>query len=263
MTGFDDTHHVHLRPGVPADLAPCVLRWEGFRDLHARPFTHLMPADTFVPLILNFGDPYHIHAGHRPTDTGLHDTFVAGLTDRFTVVRSAGSIYCMQVDFTPLGARAFLHLPLNEIAGQVVSLQDLLGRAGRDLAERLAACGSWPDRFALLEHFIRHRVAEGPAPSALVGQAMRRIMTSSGRVRVGVLADSLDISREHLARRFAADVGISPKAFARIIRFRHAEESLRQGRAAAVEIAIDAGYADQAHMSREVRRMSGLPPGDL
>lgn len=263
MAETDNVPPDHLQPRVPADLTPHIVAWGGFEELQATPFTHLMPAGTFLPLIINFADPYHIHAGHRPGATGSHDTFVAGLIDRFTVVRSAGPIHCVQVDFTPFGARGFFRLPLNEIAGQVVSLQDLLGQAGRDLVARLADCGSWPERFTLLASFIRHRIASGPQPSATVGHAIRQIIETGGQARVGLLAGTLDISREHLARRFAADVGISPKAFARIIRFERATAHLSGTPVSIAEIAFDTGYADQAHMTREIRRMAGVTPGDL
>lgn len=263
MADTDSVPPSQLNPCVPADLVPHIITWGGFEELQATPFIHLMPAGTFLPLIINFADPYQIHAGHRPGESGSHDTFVAGLIDRFTVVRSAGPVHCMQVDFTPFGARAFFHLPLNEIAGQVVSLHDLLGRAGRDLVAQLAVRGTWPDRFALLARFIRHRIAAGPQPSATVRLAMRQIIETGGQARIGLLASNLDVSREHLARRFAADVGISPKAFARIIRFQHAAAHLSRNGISTAEIAFDTGYADQAHMTREVRRMTGVTPGAL
>ncbi|WP_281016303.1 MULTISPECIES: helix-turn-helix transcriptional regulator [unclassified Minwuia] len=250
-------------PPLPADLRPFLVRWAGFADMAAPPFTHRMPATTFLPLIINFADPYLIHAGHRPGAEAAHHTFTAGLIDRFTVVRSVGPVHCVQVDFTPAGARAFFRIPLTEITGQVVSLADLLGQDGRDIVERLALCGNWPERFRILEQFLRERILPGARQSAAVMQALRAIEASAGTARISRLAQELDISREHLTRRFSAEVGIAPKAYARIVRFENALQQLQDGSDNVAAIAHGTGYADQAHLTREFARMAGTTPGQV
>lgn len=255
--------HMHASPPVPRDLQCHLVRWAGFADLSARPFIHHMPADTFIPLIINFADPYLLHAGHRPDAAASHRTFTAGLIDRFTVVRSAGAVHCMQVDFSPAGARAFFRLPLSEITGEVVGLDTLLGQAGRDIVEQLALCRDWRGRFTILEQFLRLRLRQGPAQSAAVGAALSLIEAHRGQLRIADLARHLEISREHLARRFAADVGIGPKAYARIVRFQQAMHGLRASGDSPAAIAHDSGFADQAHMIRDVKRMAGFTPLQL
>lgn len=247
-------------PPLPNDLRPFLVRWAGFADMAAPPFTHRMPATTFLPLIINFADPYLIHAGHKPDTQAAHHTFTAGLIDRFTVVRSLGPVHCVQVDFTPAGARAFLRVPLTEITGHVVSLADLLGQDGRDIVEKLALCGGWPERFRILEQFLRRRILPGPRQSAAVLAAVREIETSGGKARISGLARQLDISREHLTRRFSAEVGIGPKAYARIVRFENALRHLQDGSDTVAAIAHETGYADQAHLTREFGRMAGTTP---
>lgn len=250
-------------PPLPADLRPFLVRWAGFADMAAPPFTHQMPATTFLPLIINFADPYLIHAGHMPGAEAAHHTFTAGLIDRFTVVRSLGPVHCVQVDFTPAGARAFFRIPLTEITGQVVNLADLLGQDGNDIVEKLALSGSWRQRFRILEQFLRQRILPGPRQSAAVVAAIRVIERSAGRTRISGLAQQLDISREHLTRRFSAEVGIGPKSYARIVRFETALQHLQDGSDSVAAIAHDAGYADQAHLTREFGRMAGTTPARL
>jgi len=247
-------------PPLPADLRPFLVRWAGFADMAAPPFTHRMPATTFLPLIINFADPYLIHAGHEPDTEAAHHTFTAGLIDRFTVVRSLGPVHCVQVDFKAAGARAFFRIPLTEITGHVVSLANLLGQDGDDIVEKLALCTCWRQRFRILEQFLRQRILPGPRQSSTVVEALRVIETSAGTTRISGLARALDISREHLARRFSAEVGIGPKAYSRIVRFENAMQRLQDGPDSVAAIAHETGYADQAHLTREFGRMAGTTP---
>jgi methylphosphotriester-DNA--protein-cysteine methyltransferase len=79
--------------------------------------------------------------------------------------------------------------------------------------------------------------------------------------RVAEVADDLGLSARQLQRRVAEAVGYGPKALARILRFRRLQTlAVRQPAEALVDLALDAGYADQAHMTAEVTRLAGLSP---
>lgn len=88
-------------------------------------------------------------------------------------------------------------------------------------------------------------------------------MGTGGAVLIAVLVRELGCSRRHLAARFGEDVGMTPKAYARLLRFERAVERLRGGDAALGRIAADCGYADQAHFSRELRAFAGATPTTL
>jgi transcriptional regulator GlxA family with amidase domain len=92
-----------------------------------------------------------------------------------------------------------------------------------------------------------------------VAQAWRRTRLSRGRLRVEGLADEVGWSRKRLWSRFRAQLGVSPKVAARLVRFDHAAHLLAAGRAPA-EVAVGCGYADQPHLHREVRAFAGLTP---
>lgn len=107
-----------------------------------------------------------------------------------------------------------------------------------------------------------HRVAAGLAgpemPHAL-DQALRLVHLTGGRTTMAALARTLGISPRHLGRLFHDWVGLPPKTYAALIHFHRAARLLQDGlspRAAALE----AGYADQPHMTRAFRRFAGFPP---
>jgi AraC-like DNA-binding protein len=96
---------------------------------------------------------------------------------------------------------------------------------------------------------------------AAVMRAVFAIVHAQGQVAIGRLAQDCGLSERHLRRRFVAAVGLSPKELARIRRLRASlVEALADPQRRWVELAAACGYADQAHLVREYRRLSGLAP---
>jgi AraC-like DNA-binding protein len=153
-----------------------------------------------------------------------------------------------------------LGLPLAELRDLRLPLEELWGDAAARLEERIA--GAPPgERRQLLEHAVRPRAPElRPDPLVLESLSLLGRRGSS----VAELCRALAISERALLRRFDRAIGYGPKKLDRILRFRRflrSRGSLRaEGLAAA---AAELGYADQAHLTRECRRLSGLTPGEL
>jgi AraC-like DNA-binding protein len=154
----------------------------------------------------------------------------------------------------PGAGGAALGVAAEELRDVRVPLADLWGRAGRELGERAAA-----DPLALARA-LRPRLAAS-ALDLRVLEAARRLVREPA-VPVPALAAAVDLGERHLRRRFAAAVGYGPKTFARVIRFRAALGRIRAGEPLA-SAALAAGYADQAHMTRELVALSGSTPGAL
>ncbi len=193
-------------------------------------------------------------------------SFAAGLTDGPTTVRHEGTARAIQVDLSPLAGRALLGVPGGELAGQPAELGDLVGGEAGFLVERLAEAPGTAARAAIVDAALlrRLRQASGAAAAPVapdVARAWNLLQRSRGRLRVEALAAELRCSRRHLARRFAAEVGLGPKAVGRILRLEHAQALWH--RAPLAEVAAGAGYADQAHLSREVQVLTGRSPAAL
>lgn len=99
------------------------------------------------------------------------------------------------------------------------------------------------------------------APAALA--AIDRIHSSSGRTSVALLAQELRVPERTLRRQVHDAIGLTPKQFASVMRFQRTMRLLDSGKQGSLaEIAIEGGYSDQAHMTREFRRHGGFTPGD-
>ncbi|GGN52661.1 transcriptional regulator [Actinoplanes lobatus] len=167
------------------------------------------------------------------------------------------------VGLTPAGMSALLGgIPPRELAGRAVPLADVLGRADAALAEHLAGAPTWAARFRRLDTWLTARLDPNLPEDPLVTAAWWRLQRGTGRARVGAVAAGLGVGRRHLEVAFQRALGLSPGTVARIARFQRAVGLVAAG-APLSRAAADAGYADQPHLTRDMRALAGLTPGSL
>jgi AraC-like DNA-binding protein len=214
-----------------------------------------------VPLIINFGSPYRIGLGRSPNRRDRIGSFAAGLFAGPVIMDSEGDAQCVQVNFTPLGGRLFFARPMSELANSMVPLDDLGDREVNEIALRLAELNSWEARLDLVERFVAERLAGAGATNPAIGWALAVMMRTGGQIRIGSIAGKLDWSRRRLVEQFREDIGLPPKAVARIVRFT-AARSMAEASSHPdwADIAAACGYADQPHLVREFAELAGASP---
>ncbi|XIA65758.1 helix-turn-helix domain-containing protein [Bradyrhizobium sp. TZ2] len=231
----------------------------GYRETARGRFSQRETASLVVPLIISFGTPFLIALGREPDAADRQPSFAAGLYAGPVLIESDGGAECVQVDFTPLGAYRFFGGAVVDLAARMVDIGDLLGREGRQLREQLGATSGWQNRFDLVEDFVADRTDHLPSPE--IEFAYRRLARTTGGARINALAKEIGWSRKHLVNRFRSELGLAPKPVARIMRF---HEACRLARTGGVRgwagIAVESGYADQAHLAREFSALAGEPP---
>ena len=156
-------------------------------------------------------------------------------------------------------------IPLHELTDRTSDLDDLLGLAAAELAERCAGVGSGIERVRLTVTWLRRRLlgdAAFPAdPAAL--RVAARIADTAGRASIAALRDETGLSDGRLVSLFRQQVGVTPKRLARIHRFHHALGLVTGAGAPLARVATEAGYYDQPHMNAEFRALAGLTPRQL
>ncbi len=246
---------------IPADLDGLVARMTGYQENGQALSLAPEIAAMVVPLVISFSDPFEIALGRVPTSSDSYASFTSGLYPGFVMINSTGAAQCIQVDFTPLGAHRFFGLSMSEISSRMVTLEDLGDADVLELRQRLADMNDWNSRLALVEDFVRSRIRSTERDTAAVAWAYEAIVSRCGNTRIRHLADELDWSRKHLNDRFRELIGVSPKTVARMARFNRAVELAGSGTNGWADIAFAAGYADQAHLTREFREFAGTTPG--
>jgi AraC-like DNA-binding protein len=168
----------------------------------------------------------------------------------------------LMVRLPPLGAYRLLGPAVSEIGGTLVGLDDIVGADARRLCEQVQSARTWKARGRLLDDFLLDRAIRGPQPSPEVSRAWRLLTRSGGRSTIRDLARQVSWSHKHLITKFKQQIGVTPQLAARMVRlstvWRHLDREQSWAR-----IAAECGYADQAHLTREVRRFTGTTPGAL
>ena len=253
------------RLGVPAGPLRGHVAYHGYDLRGALPGTHRGLPSPSLTLVVTFGEPLTmLDATGTPI---TRRSVLGGLHTVAETIVHRGRQSGVHVVLDPLAARALLGRPAAELHGVTADTDAVLGAAGRELAERVDAADGWDARFAALDTVLGRAMARAPRPTVAdeVRHAWRRLVGSGGRTGVRDLADEVGWSDRHLGQRFRAELGVGPKAAARMARFDVARRRLA-GRAAAghplalAELAADAGYADQAHLAREFRDFAGCSP---
>lgn len=233
------------------------VRMAGFRgcarstlELHVVPYPELT-------LFVDFGDALLVDDASGRQQRG---SIVVGLAPG-NVRGCAREADCLQIRFSPPVAHAVFG-DSSELGGTVVGLEDLWGSEAARFQEQLREAGSWEARFALARAMLGRRCEAGRRLDPEVGFAWRRMAGSGGQARVEYLADEVGWSRKRLWSRFRAQVGLTPKQAAKLIRFDHAVRRLAAGHSAA-STAADGGFVDQSHLCRDVKDFTGLTPATV
>jgi AraC-like DNA-binding protein len=186
---------------------------------------------------------------------------VAGPQSRHTWRPVDAPLQAFGARFHPGAAPALLRVPARELVDAYVPLEAIEPALARRLDARLAYARDAHEAFAALEEELMRSLDDAGEPDALLRTATR--LLGDGSATVADVAKQVYVSERQLERRFAERVGYGPKTFQRIVRFQRAVGQIRRGGVALARAAASAGYADQAHMTRESRRLAGLSPRQL
>ncbi|MFJ1704705.1 helix-turn-helix domain-containing protein [Kitasatospora sp. NPDC088346] len=263
--------HPLLRPGVHG--------YRGIRLALRRPRRRLELPTGEVTLFLGLDHRIRIHepaatrsAADGPPAAGVrsaavrsasYGSLLSGPRTRASTGEHDGELFGVEVVMAPWAAYRLFGLPMAELAGRAVELDAVLGdRAARTLTAGLTAAPDWPQRFAALDVALCRLGGPGPDPAPQVLGAWGELVRTAGLVSIRRLAEDSGWSWRRLDRAFQEQVGLGPKAVARVLRLRHCLRLTSQGRPPA-EVAAVTGFYDQAHLCREFRAMTGLSTGQF
>jgi AraC-like DNA-binding protein len=197
-------------------------------------------------------------------DRAFESSFVSGLQQRPLSVVSPADSAMAGVRLRPAGVAAFLRDTPAAIAGAVVELDAVLGPEVERLREQIATTRDLRRRALLLAAAVARRLDAAPPLSPAVRFALAALHASRGGAPVRDLVRASGYSHRWVTERFRAEVGLAPKAYARVVRFEHAFERLAGAeRVRWAEFALDCGYYDQAHLVREFRALAGATPTEV
>ncbi|MDX2934297.1 helix-turn-helix domain-containing protein [Streptomyces ipomoeae] len=252
------------RPWHPG-LRPFLRSYVGYWEAVTSPYEAQLVPTGCATLLINLAEPFSQvrRLGLPGGSSGSIGSLVVGLEDRPAICVHPGGQEAIRVEFTPLGAYRLFGMPMSELTNLAIEIRDVLGPEAGELVERLASTRDWAARFDLLDAALLARLGRGPEPTPEVGHAWRLLAGSAGATPIARIAAEVGWSQGYLIRRFTQQIGLTPKASARVLRFRHAVAMLNRGVASLTEISTACGFYDQAHLNREFRAIAGITPGRI
>ncbi len=163
------------------------------------------------------------------------------------------------VHFKPGGARPFFGVPAGALEDHVLPLEAVWGRAADTLRSRMLEAPNDRARVDVLEDALLEH-ARGPLGVSPLLRAALVAFEDQALSSVAAVRARFDLSAKRLLQLFNDEVGLGPKAYWRVRRFRAAMAHLDRGNLSGAAVAAALGYADQAHFIREFRAISGGPP---
>ncbi|UPK76295.1 AraC family transcriptional regulator [Nocardioidaceae bacterium SCSIO 66511] len=244
----------------------------GYRATAQTPSLHRGVPSPSLTFIVNLDTPIvaGTHAGaDRDGTAQAYDNILGGLhlhaAYLFQPDRQAG----VQLAINPMRARAILGVPAAELSDIANDAASVVGDGLLQLRERIGNEPDWSARFDALSAYLVDRVSAAPsfaAPRTEVLAAWRWMIEHCGRGRMDDLSQYVYLSGRQLTKLFHAELGMTPKAANRLIRFHFAryaiQESAAAGRVQLADVAHRTGYYDHAHLTREFRSFMGCSPSD-
>lgn len=189
----------------------------------------------------------------------LPTSVITGLRKSPRFLSYAEETACLLVIFKEGGAAAIFKEPLHELFSKSLSLNEIIPASQLELVEeQLAEANDNKQRVAIVERFLLSRLDDRRADH-MIAAAIQKIKLASGNIKVRDLANDMAISLDPFEKRFRRVTGISPKQFADTVRFRNLINQF-SSTGSLTELALEAGYFDQAHFIKDFRTFTGMSP---
>ena len=195
-------------------------------------------------------------AGHRSAEgsvSGAHSTSV--------ILDTSSSLSMIGVRFKPGSGFAFFDVPAGELHNLTVSLDTLWGHDAEWLREELYRAANPQRRFLVLEKFLLRHFRPLSEHTSAVQIALRMFHNSHHYVPVARVVEQTGLNAARFIAAFRDQVGLTPKVYARITRFRRVISKIPAAtRVDWTSIALNCGYFDQAHFNHDFRAFTGMTP---
>lgn len=249
--------------GLPVPLRPYVQEYfEAIITASPGATAHILVSATTDPVLnASLSSPLTIRIGDGFV---LPPVTIAGPQPLAYSGDAVGVAHSFCVRFKPCGPLVLLGVESYSLEEGARPLHEMvrpaLAGAARSWSEALLRAPTFEDRVALTNRFLLAHRSVPDYRAGLVQAAVDAIEEAGGNLRIASLAGRLGVSGRTLRRHFGV-LGMPPKHFAAVVRFRQAHAYLRATPGATWADAVGRfGYADQAHFVREYRRFSGSPP---
>lgn len=244
-----------------ATLVECYWTLESPKE--KTPERNTIVPDGRMKMIFHYGDPYRRY-DENGSSIILPRCFVIGQLTRPLDVEPTGETGTFFVCFHPYGFLPLATMPIKEMENTAVPLEELFGKEGEEIGQKILIAGSTPERIKLIEAFLFNRLADSETIDHIVKLTVDTILTANGQLSVEELSKQTNINRRQLVRKFSSAIGLSPKQLSKTIRLQATLKVLLNTKVTSlIGLAYDGEYYDQAHFIKDFKEFTGLTPKEF
>lgn len=180
-------------------------------------------------------------------------------------IEPTGDVNSFAVRFYPFGFANFASFPLIELANKETPLELLLGTTtANQLSEQILSANDTAMRIEFIEAFLMKQLGEVRMVDRIVTSTVDMLLQSKGSLPISAILKSDLSKRRQMERKFAKQVGLSPKQLGKVIRLQAALKMLLQQKTESLtSVAYENSYFDQAHFNRDFKEFTGTSPRDF
>lgn len=224
--------------------------------------------DRFLPngdteILIDFHDaPQFIYDNETLKEIqACNHVWASGLRTEPITIPSGSNAAMMVISFRKGMAASFFPFPMQEIADSVVDADLVWGSDFGDLREVLIETEDIGRRFEIVEMFLIDRFASKLKIDPCVSYAVDEMTRKPDRLSIARMNSRIGYSQRHFTEMFRRQIGVTPKAFLKIMRFQKAVETIDASPSPDWgDIAVDCGFYDQAHFINDFKHFSGFTP---
>lgn len=240
-------------------LRPFVSSYVDFDMASWPPGRHRGLPDATLALVVSVGPPLIVRRAGHPG--AVVAATVGGLRSGPVDIVHDSTQRGIQLALTPRGSRALLGIPAAALGQGVWPLEEVVGGRAHELVDRLADAQGPAGRARVLDAVLAGWAVDESYPE-VVDAFWHTMASSACRAPVTSIAAEIELGGRHLRQLVQAELGLTPKTLARIMRFSRARRCLRSGQTASLaETAVLCGYYDQAHLPNDWKQLGGCTPG--
>lgn len=215
-----------------------------------------------VEMIIHVTHPY-AHSGIMGgRSVEFPEAFLGGIHVEPVMFALQGGTGMFGISCKPETFVTLFNLPIGELADNYAEMRAFFGNIIGDLVERIQAAPSNENRVQIATEFFRHRAAvHVRRDHPYFSEAMQYIRSATGQQSVDEVCGKVFVGKRQLQRVFQDNIGVSPKTYGRIVRFKSAYDFvLRNPDVTWTEISHHFGYSDQSHFIRDFKEFTGENP---
>jgi AraC-like DNA-binding protein len=206
------------------------------------------------------GSPRRFDDERDPVGQSFGEGLLQGVRDRPMLRHTAQASVVVGVQFRPTGLTGFCADPASALAGETIGLDALWPGFAERLRDEVQAAGAWADpdlRLRCLAQALLRQLRPQARVDQRIDWALAQLQTGAA---VGAVQRASGLGATAFIAHYRRAVGLTPKRHADVLRLQRVLKGARGERSWAA-LAADLGYADQAHLSHQFRRLTGLTPG--